>query len=890
MKKSIRNGVLFAIMLSLTACGGNAATSGTMASEGVSEETAVPETPGGIDKNKIYREEELKLTGLEYPTEDISGRLYYLDGEIRAFGMHYDFTLPSEDAPGEDTSDAPGDEATEGDSAGTGGTMHVAGGGASAGTDATDEPQMHTAGTGGSAAPGEDTEEETLAEPETPEMYPGMVEGMTSVTTVFTLRFAPDGTKAETVVLDRITDGGIWYGAMVPGKDGTTYAVKTVSSGDGTWVGPVLTDTTTADPAEQDRVITDEIPPDSDVTQAERFFLVKFDDQGTVVWETELKDEAAEWYSVGTVLYSAERGVFVSDTRGVSQYDEQDGAFVETVYASKEWSDMVMSGDGKVFVRAYEEDGEHLLRVDNATGEATEDFAIVPTMSNLYNLYNLQPALDGGFLLSDNTGVYSWKLSSEAPAQLFGFIDSDLNIDSLESMVQISDEELIAYYYASGGGSGSYRLARLKKVPPAEVPDRQVLTLGCFWLDSEIRSAIFAFNKESRDCRIRVKEYSRLSSDGSYEQALIQMNNDIITGEAPDIMILADEAQIESYEAKGVFEPLDAYIEQDPELDLKDYMTNVFDAYRYKGEMYLLVPAFTLRTYAMKLSDAEEVTDWTFREMERIAEARRISTQTMFGYPITNMNLVFQALVFDGSSYIDWNAQKAKFDTQQFIDLLDVAKKFPSEEDIDDSWWDQDQDALYRNGQALIAQTFMGSFKAYTQLKYGTFGEEVVFVGFPREAGEGGHTIMATSRIAMSAESENKDGCWAFMRTFLMDDYQERFVTGWAFPVSRMQLRTKADRSMERDSYVDALTGETVYFDETFYVGGEEITIPPLSKEEADELMTFLESVDSAYSYNETIMNIVQEEVKPFFAGQKSAQECAKILQSRLQLYIDENS
>ena len=142
----------------------------------------------------------------------------------------------------------------------------------------------------------------------------------------------------------------------------------------------------------------------------------------------------------------------------------------------------------------------------------------------------------------------------------------------------------------------------------------------------------------------------------------------------------------------------------------------------------------------------------------------------------------------------------------------------------------------------------------------------------------------------MNAASENKDGCWEFMRTFLLDDYQNRFVDGWAFPVSKKKLREKADKSMERDSYVDALTGERVYFDETFYVGGEEITIPPLTKEEADMLTEFLESVDTAYSYNETIMNIVQEEVAPFFAGQKSAQECARILQSRLQLYMDENS
>ncbi|MBQ6734658.1 MAG: extracellular solute-binding protein [Lachnospiraceae bacterium] len=891
MKKKIRKIVWFGMMISLISCGGGGAgTSGTSGTEGDNVPPVTEEVTGGIDKNRVYREEELKLEGLEFPAEDLSGRLYFIDGEVRAFGMHYDFTLPEEEGEeGGETDTAPAPEPREEDES----QMHAAGGDASSGTGETDEPQMHTAGGEKS-----DTGEETPAEPEEPEMYPGMVEGMTNTTTVFTLRFAPDAARAETIVLDRITEGGIWYGSMVPGEDGSTYALKTIAAGDLMPAAPApfqLQEATeeeenAEDGTEEDRVITDTLSPDSDVTQGERYLLVKFDAKGKVVWETELQDEDAEWYSVGAILYVGGHGVYVSDTRGVSLYTGEDGRFIETVYASEEWTDMVMSGDGRVYVRAYQDDTEHLIRVDRNAGDNPEDIAVAPAISSIFNLYNLQPAFDGNFLLSDNTGVYTWDLKSEEPEQLFGFIDSDLNIDSLESMVQVSEEELIAFYYAGEDGGNSYRLARLKKVPPGEVPDKQVLTLGCFWLDSEVRSAVFAFNKENRDCRIQVKEYSREASDGSYDQALVQMNADIVSGEAPDIMILADEAQIESYEAKGVFEPLDAYIENDPDIEMKDYMTNVFDAYRYKGEMYLLVPAFTLRTYAMKQSDAESVTGWTFREMERIAQERGIPAQTMFGYPITNMNLVFQALVFDGASYIDWNEQKAKFDSQQFIDLLDVAKKFPSEEEIDDSWWDQDQDALYRNGQALIAQTFMGSFKAYTQLKYGTFGEEVAFVGFPREEGEGGHTIMATARIAMNAESENKDGCWAFMRTFLMDEYQERFISGWAFPVSKSKLQEKADKSMERDSYVDALTGETVYFDETYYVGGEEITIPPLTKEEADMLMDFLEGVDVAYSYNETIMNIVQEEVKPFFAGQKSAQECARILQSRLQLYMDENS
>lgn len=53
--------------------------------------------------------------------------------------------------------------------------------------------------------------------------------------------------------------------------------------------------------------------------------------------------------------------------------------------------------------------------------------------------------------------------------------------------------------------------------------------------------------------------------------------------------------------------------------------------------------------------------------------------------------------------------------------------------------------------------------------------------------------------------------------------------------------------------------------------------------------MSQLYSFTQVYRSDDTLLNIVREEAGPFFAGQKKAQEVAPIIQSRVQLYVNEN-
>ena len=93
---------------------------------------------------------------------------------------------------------------------------------------------------------------------------------------------------------------------------------------------------------------------------------------------------------------------------------------------------------------------------------------------------------------------------------------------------------------------------------------------------------------------------------------------------------------------------------------------------------------------------------------------------------------------------------------------------------------------------------------------------------------------------------------------------------------------------MQKPYYMDE-NNSKVEFDDTYYVGGVEITISPMTEQQTEELKKQLYSFTQVYKYDEALLNIIQEETAPYFAGQKNARDVAAIIQSRAQIYVNEN-
>lgn len=750
----------------------------------------------------------------------------------------------------------------------------------------------------------------------------------------FVVTFNPDGSGMESRVLDSFQSDGTWYGTFCVADDGSIYAVKTVypegwytamedsmssgepdglaepesgEPGDGDVTFAEAGDTAQADVSDAEST---DAPEEPDVTEetdtdpgsgtdgapldesVESYYIVKFDPSGEKVYETKLEpDKSAQtevdWYSVMDLRLASDDVLLLNDNIGIYTVNTEDGTRDKKIYDNGgNYTNLVMTGNRDAYVVEWQDTGMALRALDVQNGKEGGTVEL-GTQMFMYDVGGARAGIGDKFLLSDNGGLSSWTIGDEVPELLVSFVDSDLEIEYVDNMVQTSEDEIIVFYYREPDGRVC---SLLRRVDPADVKEKETLVLGANSIDSQLRSAVVQFNKAHDDIRISVKDYSKYITDGDWNAGYQQLNNDIIAGNAPDILLLDSGNQIRSYEAKGMLEPLDSYMENDPEISQTEFLENVMDVYRYQGKTYLLTPAFAVRTYAIKKRDADAINEWSLDTLQKMMQERNIDPVKLFGdWPMAQNDFVSYALMFDGKNYFDWDEHRVRFDSQSFIDLLNFAKQFPGE--IDNHFYENDTSGYYRSGEALIAQAFFGTFRDYRTLKYGSFGEDITLIGFPREDGGGGSSVIAYTQLAMSAQSNNKDACWEFLRTFLLDEYQMDIVesVGYMFPISRSALDVMAEKALERDFY-ELEDGTKEYYDESIWINGEEMKLEAMTREDIDQVYALFESIDSAYQYDETLMNMVQEETAPFFKGQKSAEECAKILQSKAQIYIDENS
>ena len=242
------------------------------------------------------------------------------------------------------------------------------------------------------------------------------------------------------------------------------------------------------------------------------------------------------------------------------------------------------------------------------------------------------------------------------------------------------------------------------------------------------------------------------------------------------------------------------------------------------------------------------------------------------------------ALSLSGSQYIDWNTLTCSYDSESFIHLLEFIKEFPAELNEDD--YDYDTSTFYRRDMALAERIYLYAFSDYNYEAKGTFGKDVKMVGFPSDNGSGS-ALYPNLQLTMNSSSKVKEGCWEFMRYFLTDEYQKNIDGAW--PVSMTKMNELAEKSKKKPTYVDE-NGKEVEYDDTWYVGDEEITIPPMTDDEVNEILDFINSIDQVGNANEEVASIIYEEAEAFFSGQKSAEEVADIIQSRVQIYVNEIS
>ena len=561
--------------------------------------------------------------------------------------------------------------------------------------------------------------------------------------------------------------------------------------------------------------------------------------------------------------------IYGADGQLKSKVEQSEDSWINGIYTLS---------DGTVAVMSYLQNsggyGLQPLGLDGKFGEAIE----LP--ANVYNIYNGGGEYDFYYEIgSDLTG---YKIATQESVKLLNWIDSDVDTNRSNGFTLLPDGRVFLSVtdWNRSDGKSETELIVLSKTPYKDIQPKKEITLAANYLYGDLRSQVIEFNKTNPEYRIKVTEYEQYNTEDDWQAGLTKLSTEIASGKVPDMMVISD-MPIDQYIGIGLLEDLGPWLDQDGELSREDLLLNVMTS--ADGSIYQAGSSFQLATLVASSDIVGEEMGWTMADMQAAIAAH--PEMKPFTPYITEDTILYYFLMLNAGDYIDWTTGECRFDQPEFVGLLEFANSFPDAESIDYSsmtksdWAEMDEDTLIMEGKVMFANANLYDVYDYQRYKL-LFGGKANYIGYPTSQGVGTR-VMLENCLAMTTTCKEKEGAWAFIRTFFTEEYQKEY--SWSLPTNRACLEEKFAEYMKSEEEREYSSGMTTW------IGGKEVSFDDrLTQEDADRLMTIIESANGTYAYNQQIIDIVTEESLPYFQGQKTAQDVANNIQSRIKLYVNE--
>ncbi len=580
---------------------------------------------------------------------------------------------------------------------------------------------------------------------------------------------------------------------------------------------------------------------------------------------------------------------------------DSDGALQFTLETDSWVNGCVMLPDGTAAFQVYdyEADGYQLRTIDSTA----QDWGASQPIGEAIRLYTGDESYD--IYYYDYSGLfYGYDVETAEGTLLFNLLNCDIDVNSLEMLFPRADGSIICITgtWNSDYTERTYEVATIREVEASSLPQETTLTYACFGMDYYIRRQILAFNKQHDDARIEIVDYSQYNTDEDYSAGQTKLTTEILAGNVPDLFYSTD-LPLDRFAAKGVLEDLWPWIEQDTELGGREALVQpVFDALSSRdGALYQIVPSFTICTACGLTDVVGDKMGWTLDDMQAALETLPDGAD-IYAYSYTKADVLRDCLSFGMDEFIDWETGTCSFDSEAFLNILRFVDLFPAEldwESIDYSLWtsscDGDEYVRIRNGEQFLYKTTIYDIWDYwyTLSNLG----DVTFVGIPTGSGNGSAFNISSTGLSMSATCADKELAWEFMRALLTEDYQDQNV--WSLPTNQACFDAALQEMMQAEISISSNGSVTVSTDS----GGMSIGVASasdlsgaeddpdydtLTQAQADQLLALIEATDRIYEYDSTIYDVVSEECAAFFARDKTAEETAKLVQSRLNIYVNE--
>ena len=394
---------------------------------------------------------------------------------------------------------------------------------------------------------------------------------------------------------------------------------------------------------------------------ASNFRLVKYDREGKIVWSSQLKNISAMEYALKC---DRENIYLIGDNQLL--ICDQTGEVKDRVSGEKGWilQDVYTVSDGRVYVKCVQEGfammptAWQMAELDVESGQWKERMDVF-WKSTFDHIIQGDEHYD--YYLWDKLRIVGWNVGSDAVEEVVSFLELGVDGEFICDLQKGTGEEFLVLLQDDAGKAS---VGRFVKETDETLSNRQVITLGCFGA-SGVAKEVLKFNQTNEQYVIRVIDYSIYGDENS----VTRLNLDIASERMPDILILDINHHMpeEAYIRQGLFEDLYAWIDEDPELERSDFLTNILEAYATGENLYQLPTLFYVSAYAMKTSIIGERDGWSLEDLQSVAE--QYPESSLFEGHIKRDDILSK--MFQYGLFMDEVTNTCSFDSELFIQLLE---------------------------------------------------------------------------------------------------------------------------------------------------------------------------------------------------------------------------
>ncbi len=584
---------------------------------------------------------------------------------------------------------------------------------------------------------------------------------------------------------------------------------------------------------------------------------------------------AGQWYldREGN-FYCIRKSFYTSSGEGNNSYTRQD-AFIakllpsgEILYetplpADTDIEDICQPEDGNVYVllRNELENTRILAQIDPDSGKLSTDSQLEVNYDSDVYLGSAGSSLSvTGYGRYSDREIMKADLADKSNEPILYFNGtsygwhSNLELGDFRVMEDGSIELLWTYSDGSGSFLERLRMEKVDKIP--------LVCRGSISADSWLGERIARFNRENsdyhivlEDCGINndIQDFARLTS--------IQMG----AGKGPDILYgNFMEDYMSGMLEKGALEELSPWLEASG-IHEEDYIPTTFATWRQGDQIYSVNYWVPVQYYLMseKVLGSRETPD-----IETLADALLSwKGEGVWQKGLTSGQVLNWFLEGSDSLWgmVDWESGSCDFYTPLFGKLLEAARRYG-----DDGRKNLESGICERVPLwNLFFFKWQEEREAAGQVLCGTLFDDGCYA-----------SSLSSLTMAINANSSHKEGAWEFISLLIGEESQS---TG--MDTLRQPVHINAFEEWLQEKLIYELTTKRVKngADYTPAYYGEDT-----SEEKLAEYRQTIREARPLPLRTRPILTIILEEAEDYFNGSKNGDEITKIINNRVQLYLDE--